>query len=49
MAFAQSTKNPAVAACITYYPSEKIVTMACGSASLTDVNNQLLPSYTPKK
>jgi mannuronan 5-epimerase len=41
MAYAQSTSNPAVAACITYGPAEKMITIACGSASLTDVNNQL--------
>ncbi len=41
MAYAQSTNNPAVTTCITYDSSEKIITITCGSASLTDINNQL--------
>ena len=43
-AFAQSTNDPTItanAACITYDPTEKTITIACGSASLTDVSNQL--------
>jgi parallel beta-helix repeat protein len=44
MAYAQPTNDPVItanAACITYNPTEKTITIACGSASLTDVRNQL--------
>src|SRR5215217_3141211 len=49
MAFAQSTANPAVTTCITYDPTEKMITIACGSASLTDINNQLKDSSILQK
>jgi mannuronan 5-epimerase len=44
VAFAQAANDPAIAAntaCITYDPTEKTITITCGSASLTDISNQL--------
>ena len=49
MAYAQSTTNPAVTTCITYDSAEKMITIACGSASLTDINNQLKDSSILQK
>src|SRR5919107_5383747 len=49
MAYAQSTTNPAVTTCITYDSAKKMITIACDSASLTDINNQIKDSSILQK